>query len=368
MWYDKHLYRLSGTDLTRTELPYCQPPPSTYSRGGYEYLATRDGILVYSVGVDRLVYGLAAAGAAEHGWQEGLQPGRTHAIRQAPNGRVWVLRDTQLLFYDPSRPSTEKPAAWPGWQTVPIAYHFTAGGFGSVWYWQPDRRTVVRTEGDVRQAWTLPRGPGHLTVSDRNSAVVSYGGRAYVLKGTQTSEMNDPGEAVLILVREGATQFGGYEPPVLAADGRVCVRGKLWDGKTWHELPVGRVSRDLRGELLLLDRANRAAPFVYRIEGTKAVGKGHAERCLIDVHGLRWYDPGLVETDPGRLPVWHDADKQNQTISLGPNGTQTRLSHNSSLQALRLADGLFLVRVDDSTRIEFDKVAISSIIKKDKES
>ena len=111
MWHAERLFRLLGDDLTQVELTCSRAPPSTHDRGGYEFLATADGILAYSVGTNRLFVGHAEEGAAEYGQQEGLRPGRTLAIRAAPDGRIWILRSDQLLVYDPSKPA--RPSSVP---------------------------------------------------------------------------------------------------------------------------------------------------------------------------------------------------------------------------------------------------------------
>ena len=91
----------------------------------------------------------------------------------------------------------------------------------------------------------------------------------------------------------------------------------------------------------LLERSS--LPVAYRLDGVKAVPLGQAEKCLIDAYGLRWYDPGLLEAQPGCLPVWH-ASKDKPEVSCDVNATRARINPNGSLQALPLGDHQFLVR------------------------
>ncbi|MBM4144193.1 MAG: site-specific DNA-methyltransferase [Lentisphaerae bacterium] len=55
------------------------------------------------------------------------------AIREAPDGRIWILRAAQLLLHDPAQPANAIPSAWSGWRAVPVMDRFVAGAFGRVW-------------------------------------------------------------------------------------------------------------------------------------------------------------------------------------------------------------------------------------------
>jgi hypothetical protein len=80
------------------------------------------------------------------------------------------------------------------------------------------------------------------------------------------------------------------------------------------------------------------------MDGVKAVPLGQVEKCLIDVHGLRCYDAGLMEANPGCLPVWY-ASRENPQVSAGVDTARFGIDPHGSLQALPLGEGRFLLRV-----------------------
>jgi hypothetical protein len=344
VWNKGRFSRFSGESLAETALAACASPGMSPNHG-YEFLATANGTVVYTVQDTRVIVVRANEGAAEYGWQHGIRPGLTHAIREAPDGRIWIMRRAQLLVYDPTQPADAIPSAWPGWRAVPVQERFAAGAFGRVWYWDSERRGMACTDGTNETTWAMNYGYGGIVVGDQGEAAVFVGTDTYVLApGKPVERMKDPASAVLELIKRGAKLFEGDAPPAVAADGRVYFRGQIWDGQTWHPAPDGRASLDPRGELYLLCMEHRSIPVAYRLDGIKAISLGPVEKCLIDAYGLRWYDPGLLEANPVSLPVWH-ASKDTPHVSCGMNAARVRIDPHGALQALSLGDGQFLVRV-----------------------
>ncbi|MFZ4396374.1 MAG: hypothetical protein ACOYOU_12195, partial [Kiritimatiellia bacterium] len=346
-WKGRQLSRFSGSDLSETKLAPCTPPRKHPSNdpGGYQFLATTNAFLVYSVDADQLVAGEADKGAVEYGWQEGIVPAYTHAIREAPDGRIWFLRSNQLLIIDPAQPTNAVTLVWPGWRGVPIVPRGTAGGFGRIWYGLPDRKTVGCTDGTNETSWAVNGRWGELIVTDQGTAAFLSGDITYIFApGKPTEQAKDRESAILELFRRGAREFAGANAPAIAADGRVYFRGQLWDGQTWHRVPEGRASRDLRGELHLLCRSGNTPPGAYRFEGVKAVTLGQAEQCMIDAEGLRWYDPGMEESSPGTMPVWHGG-KDAPGISSSFGAKRSAPGDFSQVQAIPISVGRFLVQV-----------------------
>jgi hypothetical protein len=229
VWKAREFYRISGDDLAVTRLAYSSPPsmPPLFDAGGYEFLAASNGVVAYSAGNESLFLGRAEEGAVEYGWRQGVQPGCTRAIRAAPDGRIWILRASQLLVFDPAQPADTAPSAWPDWREERFFQRLALGAFGRVWYMNPDRSSL---------------------------------------------------------------------------------------------------------------------PVAYRMDGVKAVPLGQAGKCLIDAHGLRWYDAGLVEANPGCMPVWY-ASRDKPEVSGGANVARSGIDSYASLQAFPLRDGRFLLRV-----------------------
>jgi hypothetical protein len=348
VWKGKEFYRISGDDLAMTQLVYSPPPtmPPLWDDGGYEFLATSGGVVAYTVRSERLYAGRADEGAAEYGWQHGVQPGRTHAIREAPDGRIWIMRQAQLLVYDPTQPADAIPSAWQGWRAAPVQERFAVGAFGRVWYGNPERTGFASSDGTNDMTWAQ-RYPGAnaIIVSDNGAAAIGAGTDTYLLStGKPPERVKDLRSAVLELVKRGAKSFEGDGAPAVAADGRVYFGGKIWDGHAWQSVPDGRASLDPRGEIFLLCMERSSLPVAYRIDGVKAIPLGQVEKCLIDAYGLRWYDPGILEANPGCLPVWY-ASKETPEVSSDVNATRIRIDPHGSLQALPLGDGQFLMRV-----------------------
>ncbi|MBM4148888.1 MAG: hypothetical protein FJ224_07575 [Lentisphaerae bacterium] len=348
VWNKGQFSRFSGESLTKTTLAACASPSMSpnHDPGGYEFLATASGTVVYTVGDDRLVVVRADEGMVEYGWQQGVQPGRTHAIREAPDGRIWVLRAAQLLLYDPTQPADAIPSAWPGWRAVPVQERFAVGAFGRVWYGNPKRKGFAFSDGTNETTWAQ-RYPGAnaIIVSDSGAAAIGAGTATYLLAtGKPPERVQDMQSAVLELIKRGAKSFEGDGAPAVAADGRVYFRGKIWDGQAWQPAPDGRASLDPRGEIYLLCMERSSLPVAYRLDGVKAIPLGQVEKCLIDAYGLRWYDPGILEAQPGCMPVWY-ASKESPQVSFDMNATRVGIDPHGSLQALPLGDGQFLMRV-----------------------
>lgn len=106
-WHDQQLSLVSGVDLTRTPLTYSTPPTHLgFEPGGYKFLATTNNVIVYPINTDQIVAGSAKEGAVEYGVETGVLAGDTFTIREAPDGRIWILRSEQLLVFDPKQRSS----------------------------------------------------------------------------------------------------------------------------------------------------------------------------------------------------------------------------------------------------------------------
>jgi hypothetical protein len=351
VWQSDALIRVSGKNLAVTRLPRVPPPfplPSyRYTSDRYAFLATTKGILVYPSGRGSITMGPEDGGAVEYGWQEGVEPGDTASIRQAPDGRIWILRTNQLLVYDSVQPAKPGRPAYPDWRMVPIWSGASVGAFGTVWYMTADGKTVVETDGKDQVEWKLPVAGGFVIVSDQGSAMLVWCEKVFLLlPGGKVEPASDQPSAVLTLVKRGAKAFAGGDPPVVAADGRVFFHGRIWDGQTWQALSEGRVSLDQRGDMFQL-RGGKGIITVYRIDGCKATAVEETTKCLIDADGLRWCDPGLLEAQPGCLPVWHKVDPHRYNlVSVTPDSEKIKIDIGEP-QAFPTTNGQFLLRMND---------------------
>ncbi|MEI6210941.1 MAG: hypothetical protein WCR06_04880 [bacterium] len=355
-WDKGQLFRLSGEDLTQTKLGPARRPMSQSewghgAAGWYDaFLATLGGTVVYSAGPDRLVALRSGEVAAEYSLAQGVLPGRTRAICEAPDGRIWILRNEQLLVYDPAQPVDALPSGWPGWRGIPVSPIVMVGAAGRFWYEADNLMWLTCTDGTNETSWCLGVS-GEVIISDQMNGVVFSGNDTYLISPDRNfTRGTDRQSAILDLLKRGGKRFEGDKPPVVAADGRVYFRGQIWDGKTWHPVPEGRASLDLRGELHLLCQKESSPPVAYRIDGVTSVPAGEAEQCLIDADGLRWYDPGLMESNPGCLPVWRAGNGSPQ-ISTATTSQRIALKRNAALQAFPLGTGRFLVRVDSMLHV-----------------
>jgi len=207
VWNKGQFSRFSGEFLTETMLAACASPrmPPNHDPGGYEFLATASGTVVYTVQDTRVIVVRANEGAAEYGWQHGIRPGLTHAIREAPDGRIWIMRRAQLLVYDPTQPADAIPSAWSGWRAVPVQERFAVGAFGRVWYRDPERRVMVCTDGTNETSLAMNDSHGEIVVGDQSAAAVFSGSGAYILATNKPVErLKDPASAVLELIKRGA--------------------------------------------------------------------------------------------------------------------------------------------------------------------
>ncbi|MEI6210940.1 MAG: hypothetical protein WCR06_04875 [bacterium] len=350
VWQSNALLRVSGKNLAVTCLPRV-PLPShpfyRYTSDRYAFLATTNGILAYPSGRGSLILGPENGGAVEYGWREMVEPGDTMSIRQAPDGRIWILRTNQLLVYDPAQPDKPGMPAWPDWRVVPIWSGGAVGAFGTVWYITADGKTVVETDGKTASTWQLPLAGGFVIAGDQGGAMLVWCEKVFLLlPGGKVEPASDLPSAVLALVKRGAKAFAGGDPPVVAADGRVYFHGRIWDGQAWQALSEGRVSLDLRGNMFQL-RGDHGIISIYRIDGCKATAVAETTKCLIDADGLRWCDPGLLEAKPGCLPVWYRVDPQGHNLVSATPDTQKIKVDIGTLQALPITDGQFLLRMND---------------------
>jgi hypothetical protein len=357
VWQSNALLRVSGKNLAVTRLPHV-PPPSPhpfyrYTSDRYAFLATTKGTLAYPSGKGSLVIGPENGGAVEYGWREMVEPGDTMSIRQAPDGRIWILRTNQLLVYDPAQPAKPAGPAWPDWRVVSIWSGSAVSAFGHVWYITADGKTVVETDGKTESSWHLPLAGGFVIAGDQGGAMLVWCEKVFLLlPGGKVEPASDLPNAVLALVKRGAKAFAGTgDPPVVAADGRVYFRGRIWDGQAWHALCENRVSLDLRGGMFQL-RGKDGTISVYRIDGCKATAVANTTKCLIDANGRRWYDPGLLEAKPGCLPVWYQGENDwDPLVSATPASRKVQLDTGLPVQAFPTTDGQFLLRIDSSLHV-----------------
>jgi hypothetical protein len=71
---------------------------------------------------------------------------------------------------------------------------------------------------------------------------------------------------------------------------------------------------------------------------------------MIDAEGLRWYDPGLEESSPGAMPVWHGG-KDASGISSSFGAKRSAPGDYSQVQAIPVSEGRFLVQVDGKLHV-----------------
>jgi hypothetical protein len=355
VWQSNALLRISGKDFAITRLPYVRSPTYTshcYTSDSDDFLATTNGILAYPSGNDCLIMGREDGGAVEYGWRDMVEPGDTASIREAPDGRIWILRTNQLLVYDSAQPARPAAPAWPDWRAVSIWSGSAVSAFGNVWYITADGKTVVKTDGKAEVSWKMPLAGGFVIAGDQGSAMLVWCEKVFLLlPGGKVEPANDLPGAVLALVKRGAKAFAGGDPPVVAADGRVFFRGRIWDGQAWQALSEGRVSLDLRGNMFQL-RGKDGTISVYRIDGCKATAVANTTKCLIDANGRRWYDPGLLEAKPGCLPVWYQGENDwDPLVSATPASRKVKLDTGLPVQAFPTTDGQFLLRIDSSLHV-----------------
>jgi hypothetical protein len=348
VWKGQESYRISGDDLT-VSLPEKAPRPSMpplWDPGGYEFLGATNGTVMYTVRDNELIARRPGESAVSYDWQHGVQPGRTLAIRAAPDGRLWILRSSQFLLYDPAQPANAVPLAWPGWRTLPIQERVATYAFGRAWYGAPGWNGFAFTDGTNETTWVKRMsGYGSIIVGDHGVAAIGAGMDTYLFTTNKPPErVQDMQSAVLELVKRGARSFEGDGASAVAADGRVYLGGKIWAGQAWQNAPDGRASLDPRGELLLLCTERSSLPVAYRMDGARAVPLGQVEKCLIDVHGLRCHDAGLLEANPGCMPVWY-ASRESPQVSSGVDTARVGIDPHGTLQALPLGGGRFLLRV-----------------------
>ncbi|MDP6502912.1 MAG: hypothetical protein QF886_04820, partial [Planctomycetota bacterium] len=260
------------------------------------------------------------------GWQTGIASDYTHAIEEAADGKVWILRQTQLLVYDPKGDPVANSAKFDGWEEMPILGIACRGFEGSVWYMEKNSGKVVRFDGTARKTWLIPGEPERRyavieVVSDRNEAVVRDSRGRYFLLQQNGAVIKTRGrkEGVLQMAVAGAKEFKASGPaPVVTAGGRLYFDGEIRSGKQWIKTQKGSGILDLRGELLVMANENSPRPYVYRFNGNKAEEIGTADRYLLDSHGLRWYDPGIIEDNPKRFPVLF-IEKRGEKVALSPD-------------------------------------------------
>jgi hypothetical protein len=333
---------VSARDLSITELPYIDPPIYWRSTGmigeesylghiGPEFLATGSGQLVYAPDVDSLVTWTRPGGPIKHDWHTGIVSGKTHAICKGPDGRIWILRDAELLVYDPRGKPKQSADPFAGWKKIDLAGRPCAGFQGSIWYFKPDRQTVVRSDGKDERTWrldvevesaeTLRRGVVEL-VSDRSEALVFDTGRNWwhLQRDGKAERIENQFDGLVAMVQHGAKQFEarGY-PPVVTGDGKTYYRGRLWNRKSWTRMTEGRGFLDAEGKLLVVTNPTGVYRRLYRLQDDRIMAEDidSARHYFVDDRSVRWFEPATAEAAPGHLPVW--CDKTGE-ISLAVGG------------------------------------------------
>ena len=303
-------YLISGSDLTRTELPYT-PPKRGWKSGCSDLFLTREGEMIYPVGLDTIIVWSRDKGPVKHGWRCGIQPGMTHAIREGNDGRIWILRDKQLLVYDPRGNPRSTRASHKTWDEIEFSGWACAGFAGQLWYWAADGTTVVCTDGEEETRWRIEEraSSGRTTVE-----VVSNKGEALVKDSTGLTQhlradgsfkrVEDVFAGILLMIRKGARAFRSRDyPPAVSADARVYYDGRLWDGERWRGVHRGRGSFRGDGALVVIINAKSYLPHVWRFMADKVEDLGKPKRYQIDEHGIRWYDPRVAGKGARRYPL-----------------------------------------------------------------
>jgi len=104
----EEFFLLRGEDKRQLGLLYCPPPAYENYVGEKGFLRTKDGMLIYSKSPESVIAWTAEGGPQEYGPQQGITKGTTWAMAEDAFGRVWMVRDSQLLLFDPeSKPEGE---------------------------------------------------------------------------------------------------------------------------------------------------------------------------------------------------------------------------------------------------------------------
>lgn len=372
----KHLLRrISGDDLSEqtASFPFQGTPSgSSYSVHGTDCLVTRRGTVLF-LGREDAIFTWALDGTVKkHDWRCGVPAGVTGAAQEGPHGRVWILRAGRLIVFDPKGDPDLDSRPFPDWREIPTTGLACPGFDHTVWYWKRKQDVIVRTDGEKESTWQVARQSRRLrptidVVSDQGQALARGGPSQFLLlhrDGTvETVESLEQG--VLEMVRRGAEEFraSGYPryPPVVAADGSIYFEGKLFDGNEWRKTESGRALLDTTGRLMLIVQPEIHRPRVFRYRDTTLEEGGAAERFLLDAVGPRWYDPGLLEAEPGGYPiaVWKEGRYEGFQVALSPDG-KLHAAVFDPVRAIRFRDG-FLIQGKYSELYHLDREGLREL-------
>lgn len=372
------LRRISGDDLSEATVSFSvdgTPSGFSYSVHGSGCLVTRRGIALFLGREDGIFTWTPDGTVQKHDWRCGIPAGQTSAAQEGPDGRVWILRAGRVVVFDPEGDPKLDPRPFSGWREIPTAGMACPGFDQTVWYWKYEDDVVVRTDGQQESTWKVTRQRRDLrpkieVVSDQGQALVQGDpSQFFLLRQDGTVEnVESLHRGILEMVRRGAKEFrtSGYSnyPPVVAADGSIYFRGKLFDGTEWRNTESGRALLDTTGRLMLMmELDTRRPPDFYRFKGTTLEEVDATERFLLDAVGRRWYDPGLLEAEPSGYPI---ADWKEQTgtrrfhVALSPDG-KWHAPISDSLRAIPFGDGGFLIQSSYGRQYHLDREGLREL-------
>ena len=354
---ERSLRRLSGEDLTVTEMPYIDLPSGTrhtWRPPGVDFIGTRNGDYVYVRDADSLFTWNENNGVTRHDWRQGIQSGNTHSIQEGPDGRVWITRNREIVIYDPEGVVTEKYARFEEWSEIDIASDPCRGFDGSVWAWKADLSGVIRFDGKSEQLWRIENvEPDQLhtvaVTTDNGLALVAEGrghGRAWLLTGDRgVEQVDDLRAGVLKLIAAGAKRFHASNTylPVVAKNGHIYFDGAIWNGSQWTPAKAGRPSLNAQGQLFVRSDGSRFEPRLYRLQEGLAHELPAPQRYLVDDYGLRAYDAELLKAEPDRYLLVNYKERRYE-LSMTPTSTPISVPARP-IAAIATEEGEYFVSV-----------------------
>ena len=103
VWESKkeNFFLLLGQDKRQLGLLYCPPPVREQYVGEQTFFRTKEGMLIYQRSPDSIITWTEEHGPREYGPRQGITRGHTWAMAEDSLGRVWMVRNSQLLVFDP---------------------------------------------------------------------------------------------------------------------------------------------------------------------------------------------------------------------------------------------------------------------------
>ncbi len=372
------LKRISGDDLSEQTAPFPfdgTPSGSCYSVHGTDCLVTRRGTVLFLGREDGIFTWTPDGTVQNHDWRCGIPAGQTSAAQEAPDGRVWILRAGRVVVFDPEGDPKLDPHPFSGWREIPTAARACPGFDQTVWYWKHKDDVVVRTDGQQESTWKVTRQRRDLrpkieVISDQGQALVQGDPSQFSLlrqDGT-VDAVESLQRGVLEMVQRGAKEFRtpvySKYPPVVADDVKIYFDGKLFDGTEWRDTESGRALLDTTGRLMLMvEPDTRRPPDFYRFKATTLDEVEASDRFLLDAVGRRWYDPGLLEAEPGVYPIadWKEQQGHRQFhVALSPEG-QWHAPVSDPLRAIPFGDGGFLIQSSYGKQYHLDREGLREL-------